>query len=172
MRMSKNGGNCFLIDFKYEKLPNFCFLCGLIGHTDRLCYKHFKGVNEETERPYGDWLRATRRRSTAAMGSPWLVTETPRMTTREQTRTQDVEMVDSGMRQSTKNVGHSERTTVTTTEADDRHSEFQAVIKDKNWNEHNRALDGSPSTDDYYSHGPKEVDPKRKRGSMSECLGR
>lgn len=59
MKMRKNGGDCFWIDFKYEKLPNFCFLCGLIGHTDRFCHKLFEGVNEDTERPYGSWLRAT-----------------------------------------------------------------------------------------------------------------
>ncbi|XP_057444625.1 uncharacterized protein LOC130736865 [Lotus japonicus] len=36
-----NGGShkdgVFWIDFKYEKLPQFCFICGIIGHGDQFC---------------------------------------------------------------------------------------------------------------------------------------
>ncbi|CAH9106463.1 unnamed protein product [Cuscuta epithymum] len=25
------------VDFKFEKLPSFCFICGIIGHSDKFC---------------------------------------------------------------------------------------------------------------------------------------
>ncbi|CAH9133856.1 unnamed protein product [Cuscuta epithymum] len=33
----KKYGKSFWVDFKYEGLPNFCFICGLIGHSDNFC---------------------------------------------------------------------------------------------------------------------------------------
>lgn len=27
------------VDFKYETLPTFCFYCGHLGHTEKLCSK-------------------------------------------------------------------------------------------------------------------------------------
>lgn len=58
MKMKKEGGECFWADFKYERLPNFYFLCGIIGHTKKFCHLLFEGADEETERPFGSWLRA------------------------------------------------------------------------------------------------------------------
>lgn len=132
MKMKKNGGECFWIEFKYERLPNFCFLCGIIGHTERFCFKHFEGVNEETERPYGPWLRATGRRSTANMGSPWLVTEISRAETKVHTRTQAVETTEAAGRQSISKVGASERTAGITMKTGGSTSEGSGEERDKN----------------------------------------
>lgn len=60
-KMKKEGGDWFWVEFKYERLPNFCFLCGIIGHTEKFCHLLFEGVNEEYEIPYGSWLRASGR---------------------------------------------------------------------------------------------------------------
>ncbi|XP_015959755.1 uncharacterized protein LOC107483660 [Arachis duranensis] len=47
-------------DFKYEKLPNFCYYCGLIGHEKSNCQQAIddeeKGENKSKE--LGPWLKA------------------------------------------------------------------------------------------------------------------
>ena len=48
------------VDFKYERLPIFCYLCGMIDHDERDCLQGFR--SKETPRPeekqFGPWLRA------------------------------------------------------------------------------------------------------------------
>jgi hypothetical protein len=45
------------IDFRYEKLPQACFNCGLIGHADKLCRN--PALNMETLVPLGPWIRSS-----------------------------------------------------------------------------------------------------------------
>lgn len=92
MKMKKEGGDWFWAEFKYERLPNFCFLCGVIGHTERFCHLMFEGANEETERPYGAWLRATGRRPPANNGVQWLVPDGPQQSGTKLSKPQEVEM--------------------------------------------------------------------------------
>jgi hypothetical protein len=55
------------VEFKYERLPKFCYKCGVMRHGKAGClrYGHRQyGKNEEP--PYGNWLRVsypTRRRN-------------------------------------------------------------------------------------------------------------
>jgi hypothetical protein len=52
------------MDYKYERLPNFCFGCGRIGHK----LKDFEEIEdpdedtyngvEEKEQAFGPWIRA------------------------------------------------------------------------------------------------------------------
>lgn len=103
MKIKKGSGDWLWVELKYERLPNFCFLCGIIGHTKRFCPKLFEGANEETERPYGSWLRATGRRSSAMTGNQWLVSESyrrvePMPTCPSSVCPQEVEMTDSDHR--------------------------------------------------------------------------
>ncbi|CAH9127491.1 unnamed protein product [Cuscuta epithymum] len=56
------------VDFKYEKLPSFCFICGIIGHSDKLCpLKYEEGF--VAEKTYGVELRAGGRVKTSPTGS-------------------------------------------------------------------------------------------------------
>ena len=46
--------------FKYERLPTFCYCCGILGHQERECQTIRKGSlsSEEDDLQYGPWLRA------------------------------------------------------------------------------------------------------------------
>ena len=46
--------------FKYERLPIFCYHCGILVHHDCECQKFKKGClsSEEDDFQYGPWLRA------------------------------------------------------------------------------------------------------------------
>ncbi|XP_031101947.1 uncharacterized protein LOC116005850 [Ipomoea triloba] len=55
MKLKKDNGDWAFIDFKYERLPTFYFLCGVIGHGDKFCPKD---VDVTAGKPYGAWMRA------------------------------------------------------------------------------------------------------------------
>ncbi|XP_074329726.1 uncharacterized protein LOC141667192 [Apium graveolens] len=72
MKLKKKGGDWFWVNFKYEHAPTFCFICGIIGHSERFCPKLFQQEEDIVERPYGAWLRAAPRRSVINFGAKWL----------------------------------------------------------------------------------------------------
>ncbi|XP_062089022.1 uncharacterized protein LOC133795584 [Humulus lupulus] len=59
---------------KYENVPSFCFICGLLGHSERFCPRRFDTPEDELVQPYGEWMRAPLRRQTKLIGAQWLRT--------------------------------------------------------------------------------------------------
>lgn len=48
-----------MIPFKYEKLGNFCFGCGLLGHDIKECNDKVQLVQKEgIKLDFGKWLQA------------------------------------------------------------------------------------------------------------------
>ena len=49
------------VSFKYEKLPNFCYWCGMVSHGDRECdvWLSSKGSLSLDQQGYGNWMRAS-----------------------------------------------------------------------------------------------------------------
>lgn len=35
MKLKITESNCCWVNFKYEGIPTFCFICGMIGHSDK-----------------------------------------------------------------------------------------------------------------------------------------
>ncbi|KAJ1422489.1 Zinc finger, CCHC-type [Sesbania bispinosa] len=52
---SKNDG-LFWVDFQYEKIPQFCYGCGIVGHDEDDCSERNDRSNDEKSR--GPWMRA------------------------------------------------------------------------------------------------------------------
>lgn len=61
-----------VVQCKYEKLGDFCFICGLISHTERFCKKKLESTGGEVARDWGSWLRAPPRRAAGGIKSKWL----------------------------------------------------------------------------------------------------
>ncbi|XP_002520658.3 uncharacterized protein At4g02000 [Ricinus communis] len=47
MKIKKVGGESSAIDFKYERLGIFCFICGYRGHSDKFCRKILENLDIE-----------------------------------------------------------------------------------------------------------------------------
>ncbi|KAK9996986.1 hypothetical protein SO802_021672 [Lithocarpus litseifolius] len=49
------------VTFKYERLPNICYWCGCLDHSDKDCDRWIEseGTLKESDRVYGVWIRAT-----------------------------------------------------------------------------------------------------------------
>lgn len=59
----------------YERLPIFCFLCGVIGHAEDKCPTRYEEgfLEPEGPFPYGSWLRVvTEKRGTTSYGREWI----------------------------------------------------------------------------------------------------
>ena len=58
--IANSSGKRTWVNFKYERLPIFCFFCGLLGHDVRHCANHFAVEKNggEVDYQYGEWLKA------------------------------------------------------------------------------------------------------------------
>ncbi|XP_043817082.1 uncharacterized protein LOC122724918 [Manihot esculenta] len=75
LQMKHPKGDWGWVDFKYERLSNLCFFCGLIGHFDRFCSKLLDHPQIPSDQfAYGSWLRADNCRS-SNVGEKWLLSE-------------------------------------------------------------------------------------------------
>ena len=65
------------MDFKYERLNVFCFICGLLGHTKCNCLSLYDSVDGNVVRPYGIWVKVSPRQGMMNSGERWLRTTPP-----------------------------------------------------------------------------------------------
>lgn len=72
MKIKREGGEWSWPNFKYERLGTFCFVCGVLGHTDRDCNIVYENPDKEIEKAYGVWLRAQNRSNKVGLGARWL----------------------------------------------------------------------------------------------------
>ncbi|KAL8494414.1 hypothetical protein ACS0TY_025284 [Phlomoides rotata] len=62
------------VPFKYERLPSFCYICGLMGHMKRECDLPDEGSDivtlPEDKLPFGEWLRESPARKVSVSTEP------------------------------------------------------------------------------------------------------
>ncbi|CAH9091608.1 unnamed protein product [Cuscuta epithymum] len=76
MTLRRGQGEGHWVGFKYEKLPSFCFVCGIIGHADRYCPLAYENTNLKVPKKYGASLRAGGGGTSQSFGgNKWLVPE-------------------------------------------------------------------------------------------------
>lgn len=63
--LSLENGEKLWVSFKYERLPNLCYCCGRLDHSDRECslWLNSKGTLTPNQRQYSQSLRAPPYRS-------------------------------------------------------------------------------------------------------------
>lgn len=72
MKLRKSEKQWCWVNFKYEGVPTFCFICGLIGHSEKFCARIFDTPIEMIEKPYGSWMRSEPKRRNHTIGAKWL----------------------------------------------------------------------------------------------------
>ncbi|XP_030479412.2 uncharacterized protein LOC115696660 [Cannabis sativa] len=81
MRLQMKNGPICNVKFKYEDLTTFCFVCGVLGHSERFCEKAFDTPPHLLTKPYNIELKAAPCRRNHTIGSKWLK---PTMAKREE----------------------------------------------------------------------------------------
>ncbi|KAJ4830067.1 hypothetical protein Tsubulata_009275 [Turnera subulata] len=60
--IKKESGKEIAVSFRYEGIPNFCYICGKLGHVLKDCDDRSEESDEEERHNYGEWLRASPRK--------------------------------------------------------------------------------------------------------------
>lgn len=73
MCMKLRRGDWFYVKFQFERLPAFCFYCGIVGHSEQVCEKLYDDpYSEKRPLPYGPNLRVSGKKILAMDGSRWI----------------------------------------------------------------------------------------------------
>lgn len=72
MKIKRKGDVWSWINFKYERLSTFCFVCGKLEHAERDCNVVYDNPEKTIVRAYGPWLRAPTKSASLNVGSKWL----------------------------------------------------------------------------------------------------
>lgn len=73
-RVKNKGGEWCTVNFKFEKLSLFCFVCGVLGHMKQCCAIRFAMEEDSGVRGWSAELRAENRRFGGG-ASRWLKEE-------------------------------------------------------------------------------------------------
>ncbi|KAL9443940.1 hypothetical protein AB3S75_017171 [Citrus x aurantiifolia] len=72
MKLKKAGGDWIWVDFKYERLNIFCFICGLLDHTEKQCPQLYECPPGVIVKAYGHCMKEPNRRNAMNFGEWWL----------------------------------------------------------------------------------------------------
>ncbi|KAL8557303.1 hypothetical protein ACS0TY_004656 [Phlomoides rotata] len=64
----------FMVKFQYQKLTYFCYICGIIGHTEKFCNVLYNSSKGDVAHEWGPELKAVDHRDGSRTTSMWLCT--------------------------------------------------------------------------------------------------
>ncbi|XP_019192094.1 PREDICTED: uncharacterized protein LOC109186530 [Ipomoea nil] len=70
--MKRDKSTCW-VNFKYERLHNFCYFCGMMGHLHKYCLRARDAGVPIEQYPYGEGLRAGFKKGPRKVGASWLL---------------------------------------------------------------------------------------------------
>ncbi|KAK2423100.1 zinc knuckle (CCHC-type) family protein [Trifolium repens] len=71
-KVKDKAGNWCKVDFRYEKLGIFCYVCGIMGHTENKCEIRYAMEQDDGSREWSADIRAEPRRQGGRLVSSWL----------------------------------------------------------------------------------------------------
>ncbi|KAF4355737.1 hypothetical protein G4B88_030337 [Cannabis sativa] len=72
MKFKKRDGSSLYAIFRYENVPTFCFICGLMGHSECFCPRLFDNPKHLIVKPYSLHMKTASRRHQNFTESPYL----------------------------------------------------------------------------------------------------
>ncbi|KMT13573.1 hypothetical protein BVRB_4g083480 [Beta vulgaris subsp. vulgaris] len=60
-KIKNSRGKVVVVEIKYERLPTFCYVCGIVGHIERDCVEVVEDC-EGDEKQWGPWIKASPRK--------------------------------------------------------------------------------------------------------------
>ncbi|KAL8533483.1 hypothetical protein ACS0TY_009761 [Phlomoides rotata] len=71
-KIAQKSGEPFLVTFKYKKLGLFCFVCGILGHTENFYEVRYTSSEVEPKREWGPFLKAPEKGTRRVVSNRWL----------------------------------------------------------------------------------------------------
>ncbi|KAK4428531.1 hypothetical protein Salat_1152800 [Sesamum alatum] len=61
MKLKFESGDSLIVSFTYERLPNFCYQWGMLGHLSKFCGNRYEQdfIDPGDNTPYRPWIRSS-----------------------------------------------------------------------------------------------------------------
>ncbi|XP_050207874.1 uncharacterized protein LOC126657251 [Mercurialis annua] len=72
MKIKRSANAWCWLNFQYERVPMFCFYCGIMGHSEKYCAKYYDNPIPKEMLPYGAEMRFILKKGQKPLSERWL----------------------------------------------------------------------------------------------------